>query len=131
MIAVTRLPSAIAEANSAPPLAPMATPIDRAHLSRMTLGERELEREVLALFDRQADLLLARMRKAAPDVAAAAAHTLKGSARSIGAWRVGNAAEALELTAVGPASEFKAALTTLAAAVDETRLAIADLLRAN
>lgn len=131
MIAFTRLSSDNAESSSAPPLAPVGQPIDRAHLSRMTLGERQLEREVLVLFDRQADLLLARMRNSAPAVAAAAAHTLKGSARSIGAWRVANATEALELAAAGPAGEFKATLVTLSSAVDEAKAAIADLLRAN
>jgi HPt (histidine-containing phosphotransfer) domain-containing protein len=131
MIAFSRLPSALAEADTAPTLAPLNSPIDRAHLSRMTLGESELEREVLALFDRQADLLLARMRKAEPAVAAAAAHTLKGSARGIGAWRVANTAEALELAAAGPAGEYKSALAALATAVDDTKVAIVDLLRAN
>ena len=114
MIVFTRVPSSISEANSSPPLAPIATPIDREHLSRMTLGERELEREVLALFDRQADLLLARMRKGEQSVAAAAAHTLKGSARGIGAWRVANAAETLELASATPAGEVKAAQIAVA-----------------
>lgn len=131
MIAVTRLASAIGETTSAPPLAPLAGPIDREHLARMTLGERSLEREVLALFDRQSDLLLGRMLKAAPAVAAAAAHTLKGSARGIGAWRVANAAEALELAASGQVAELRAALAELGAAINETKVAIADLLRAN
>ena len=43
------------------PAAPAAA-IDRGHLARMTFGDRSLEREVLQLFDRQAGLLLARMR---------------------------------------------------------------------
>jgi len=64
-------------------------------------------------------------------VVAAAAHTLKGSARGIGAWRVANTAEALELAAPGPAGQFKAALGKLDVAVAETKVAIADLLRAN
>ena len=51
---------------SSPALAPAGEPIDLDHLSRMTLGERSLEREVLALFDRQADILLERMNSAAP-----------------------------------------------------------------
>lgn len=131
MIAFTRHSSLLDEPNSAPPLAPLAGAIDREHLSRMTLGDRSLEREVLALFDRQADLLLARMRKAPPAVAAAAAHTLKGSARGIGAWGVANAAEVLELAAPGQAAEFKTALTALSTAISESKVAIADLLRAN
>jgi HPt (histidine-containing phosphotransfer) domain-containing protein len=128
MIVFSRAGSVPAEPNAAPPLAPLTAAIDREHLSRMTLGDRSLEREVLALFDRQAELLLTRMRKASPVVAAAAAHTLKGSARGIGAWRVANAAEALELAAPGQMAEFKAALS---AAVDESKSAIADLLLAN
>lgn len=130
MFSFTRNSMALSEPDS-PPLAPFSGPIDRDHLSRMTLGERELEREVLMLFDRQADLLMARMRRGEQSVAAAAAHTLKGSARGIGAWRVASAAEALELAAPGAPSTFKSALSTLGSAVDETRTAIADLLRAN
>ena len=36
--------------------------LDRSHLARMTFGDRSLEREVLQLFERQAELLVARMR---------------------------------------------------------------------
>ena len=77
----------------APSLAPDDRPIDLVHLARMTLGERSLEREVLQLFDRQSTLLVARMRSAPPAAIAALAHTLKGSARGIGAWRVARAAD--------------------------------------
>lgn len=125
MIAFLRL----AEPVSAPSLAPQAPPIDRDHLSRMTLGERDLEREVLALFDRQADMLLARMRKATPAIAAAAAHTLKGSARGVGAWRVASVAEEVELAA--NAADLTAKVGALSTAVDEAKAAIVDLLRAH
>ena len=70
--------------------------IDTEHLSRMTLGELSLQREVLALFDRQADMLLPRIRQGAPAMAAASAHTLKGSAVGIGAFKVARAVEAVE-----------------------------------
>jgi hypothetical protein len=112
----------------APPLVPVEQPIDLDHLSRMTLGERSLEREVLALFDRQAAMLLARMNSPAPVVVIAAAHTLKGSARGIGAWRVASAAEAVE-QAVG--DEAAALMAALRAAVEEASVAIAGLLRAH
>jgi HPt (histidine-containing phosphotransfer) domain-containing protein len=108
-------------------LAPDDRPIDLVHLARMTLGERSLEREVLQLFDRQSTLLIARMR-AAPAGVATLAHTLKGSARGIGAWRVARAAEALE---GADAADRGAALDRLAAATDEARGLIAELLRAN
>lgn len=103
-------------------------PIDLDHLGRMTLGERSLEREVLALFDRQAEMLLERMSHADQAVVAAAAHTLKGSAVGIGAWRVAKAAEAVERAA---AAELAAALVALSAAVGECRSAISGLLRAH
>ena len=112
----------------APPLVPVEQPIDLDHLSRMTLGERALEREVLALFDRQAAVLLARMASAAPGAIAAPAHTLKGSARNIGAWRVAAAAEALEQAG---GTEIAPALARLGAAVAEASAAIAGLLRAH
>lgn len=70
--------------------------IDEDHLGRMTLGDRGLEREVLQIFARQTALTLERMAGAGPARIGAAAHTLKGSARGIGAWRVAEAAERLE-----------------------------------
>lgn len=110
----------------AAPVAPADQPIDLAHLSRMTLGEHSLECEVLALFARQAELLLPRIHQGEPAVVAASAHTLKGSARGIGAWRVAQTAEAVELA--GPA-DFAAAVDALGAAIAETSVAIARLLR--
>jgi HPt (histidine-containing phosphotransfer) domain-containing protein len=119
----------VVDHTTAPSIAPVEQPIDLDHLQRMTLGERSLEREVLLLFARQADMLMGRMRKARPSVAAAAAHTLKGSARGIGAWRVATSAEALEQAATTRTSKFKPALGELTAAIDEAKLAIAELLR--
>ncbi len=113
---------------SAPSLVPSDAPIDLEHLSRMTLGERSLEREVLELFERQAGMLLSRMQGTTLPVAAASAHTLKGSARSIGAWRVASAAETVEQAS---AARFKSALAALDAAVAEARTAIARLLRSH
>ncbi len=86
---------------SAPSPAPAEAAIDIAHLGRMTFGEKGLEREVLRLFERQATMLLARMKDAPHTELAAFAHTLTGSARGIGAWQVAKAAEAVELTASG------------------------------
>ena len=82
---------------------------------------------MLQLFDRQAGLLIGRMRTAAPAGIATLAHTLKGSARGIGAWRVARAAEMLEV--VGQAGgRTGEALDRLAAFSDEARTAIAELL---
>ena len=99
--------------------------IDVAHLARMTMGERSLEREVLALFGRQADMLLPRIRQGAPAVAAASVHTLKGSAAGIGAFKVARAAEAVEQAKDLAAT---AAIDTLAALLEEAKTEIARLL---
>ena len=107
--------------------------IDRRHLARMTLGDRSLEQEVLQLFDRQASLLIERMRHIdrAGDGAAigALAHTLKGSAAGIGAGQVARAAEAAEQAAVHAPADLSATIDRLAAAVDDARVLIAALLR--
>jgi HPt (histidine-containing phosphotransfer) domain-containing protein len=118
------------DSKDAPSLAPDDRPIDLVHLARTTLGDRALEREVLQLFDRQSDILIARMRTAAPAAVAALAHTLKGSARGIGAWRVARAAELLELAGVSGNSTDDA-LNGLTAASEEARTVIAELLRAH
>jgi HPt (histidine-containing phosphotransfer) domain-containing protein len=101
------------------------TVIDETHLERMTLGDRRLEREVLELFVRQTTIMLARIVGADPALAAASAHTLKGSARGIGAWRVAHAAELVE-SAVGEggAAAMDEAVTELKAASLEASAAI-------
>ena len=108
------------------PLPDAGAAIDTAHLSRMTLGELSLQREVLALFDRQADILLPRIRRGEPAVASASVHTLKGSATGIGAFKVARAAEAVE-QAKDAAS--MAAIDTLAAMLEEAKAEIARLLQ--
>ena len=78
-----------------PPLAPDDGPIDFEHLKRMTLGDAGLEQEVLGMFSAQSARLIG-MLAALPADAAALAHTLKGSARAIGAFGVADAAARLE-----------------------------------
>jgi HPt (histidine-containing phosphotransfer) domain-containing protein len=79
--------------------------LDEDHLVRMTLGDRMLEREALAIFVRQNALMLGRIADAGPARVAEMAHTLLGSARGIGAWRVAQAAERLERASGGPSEE--------------------------
>jgi HPt (histidine-containing phosphotransfer) domain-containing protein len=109
---------------------PGASAIDRRHLSRMTFGDRSLQREVLQLFDRQAALLISRMRASAPPAVASLAHTLKGSAAGIGAGSVARAAVAAEIASQTGTAECSLAIDRLAVAVDEARAVIAQLLRA-
>jgi HPt (histidine-containing phosphotransfer) domain-containing protein len=109
---------------------PAAEPaIDRCHLKQMTFGDHSLERELLELFDRQAAILIARMREGDAGAVATLAHTLKGSARGIGAGAVARAADAAE-QAAGHAG-CVAAIDRLAAAIEEARALIGELLRAH
>lgn len=104
--------------------------IDCSHLAQMTFGDRSLERELLGLFDRQAAILIERMRTSDAAAVATLAHTLKGSAAGIGAGRVARAAQAAELAAGGAAAERSAAIDRLAAAIEQARALIEELLRA-
>jgi HPt (histidine-containing phosphotransfer) domain-containing protein len=78
-----------------PPLVPDECLIDTAHLARMTMGDASLQHEVLTLFIAQSASLIDRLALLPAD-AAALAHTLKGSARGIGAFAVAASAERLE-----------------------------------
>jgi HPt (histidine-containing phosphotransfer) domain-containing protein len=78
-----------------PPLVPDDGPIDLTHLRRMTLGDAALEREVLTMFSAQSERLTKALA-GMPSDASALAHTLKGSARAIGAFAVADAAAHLE-----------------------------------
>jgi HPt (histidine-containing phosphotransfer) domain-containing protein len=102
-------------------------PFDRDHLRRMTLGDLALEREVLTMFLAQADRLVDTLA-AQPADASALVHTLKGSARAIGAFGVADHAAALESmlqNGEGTGEE----LAALRDAVAEARAAIEAILK--
>ena len=109
-----------------PPLAPLDSPLDLDHLARMTLGDVELEHEVLAMFAEQSMRLICAMAAPTSDTAALA-HKLKGSARGIGAFAVADAAADLE-AAIGTGDNPSRAFTTLKEAVAEVRAAIEAIL---
>ncbi len=110
-----------------PPLAPDDGPIDTEHLGRMTLGDAGLEREVLAMFSAQAVGLIAALATLPSDTGALA-HTLKGSARAIGAFGVADAAEVLE-DATRQGDDPARALAELKDAVAQVRSAIDAIVR--
>jgi len=114
---------------SSPPLAPGSGPIDLEHLQRMTLGDAGIEQEVLTMFSAQSARLVQTLMTQ-PSDAGALAHTLKGSARAIGAFAVADAAERLE-GAIRAGSNPSAALAGLAEAVVEARGVIEGLLRSS
>jgi HPt (histidine-containing phosphotransfer) domain-containing protein len=76
--------------------APSGRPIDLAHLARQTMGDRALEQEVLGLFVRQALAARPRLAAANADERRRLAHTLKGSARSVGAFGLADCLEQVE-----------------------------------
>ena len=104
-------------------------PIDLVHLARQTDGDEQLEAELLAMFDRQAEKLAERVRavdltrRARADIA----HRLRGSALAIGAGAVARAAEALEAAFETEGAEPEAEIAALGEAVASARGAIADL----
>ena len=110
-----------------PPLAPDDGPIDLEHLRRMTLGDTGLECEVLAMFSAQTVSLIGALA-ALPPEAGALAHTLKGSARAIGAFAVADAAARLE-AAMQKGDDPLPSLAGLKDAVTEARAAIDTILR--
>jgi HPt (histidine-containing phosphotransfer) domain-containing protein len=105
-----------------PPLAPGDGPIDFDHLQRMTLGDSGLEREILGMFSSQSARIFEELATL-PAEASAHAHTLKGSARAIGAFGVADAAALLE-TALSSGSDPAQPLAMLGTAIAEARAAI-------
>lgn len=74
----------------------MSEAIDRNHFEAATFGDAALQREVLGLFDRQAEKLAETIRNTSGRERAEAAHTLKGAARGLGAFALADAAEKVE-----------------------------------
>jgi HPt (histidine-containing phosphotransfer) domain-containing protein len=110
-----------------PPLAPDDGPIDFEHLKRMTLDDAGVEQEVLAMFAAQSAQLIGRLADL-PEDAPTLAHTLKGSARAIGAFAVADAAARLEAVLAG-SDDPSDRLSDLCEAVDLARTAIEAVLR--
>ena len=111
----------------------MAAPIDRGYLARFTMGNAELEHEVLDLFADHAPTYLLQLMAADTERAwYEAAHTLKGSARAVGARQVAVEARARRGPERSRARSIRRAgrpIDALAAALDEARQYIADLSR--
>jgi HPt (histidine-containing phosphotransfer) domain-containing protein len=83
-----------------PPLHEQGPVLDRAHLARMTMGDEALSLEVLGMFRNQTEMW---MRLLGPEIEtkdwAGAVHTIKGSARGVGAWPLAQICEDAEADA--------------------------------
>lgn len=104
-----------------------ASAVDWEHLSRQSFGDRELEKELLALFSAQAAAFAARLAEPAQegDGRREIAHQLQGSARAIGAFALANAAQDYENASTAAADDCAARRRALLDRLDETRRAIA------
>lgn len=95
-----------------------ARPLDLVHLAKYTFGDRGLESELLGLFRSQAGIYVSRLEAAATAKDwRDAAHSLKGSARGLGAWALGDIAEDAELHDFDDATGRAAALARLRDAI--------------
>ncbi|MCB1438320.1 MAG: Hpt domain-containing protein [Nitratireductor sp.] len=75
-----------------------ARPVDLIHLSSQTFGDRSLQNEIISIFLSQANAYLDGIASRDEAYAARAAHSLKGAARAIGAFRLAEIAEHCEVS---------------------------------
>lgn len=74
-----------------------AKPIDLAHLGQQTMGDDALEAEILSMFSAQSEIYMNMILKSCDSATRIrAAHSLKGAARSIGAFDLAELAAAAE-----------------------------------
>jgi HPt (histidine-containing phosphotransfer) domain-containing protein len=111
---------------AAQPLTARVAAIDLDHLRRMTLGNRDVEIEVLRLFSVQARSLLTELHASGGEMTPMSVHTIKGSALGIGANAVAQAALAVERA--GDPAQTRAAVSQLARSLDDVRFEIARLI---
>ena len=94
-----------------------ANAIDFNHLDKYVLGDEGLRDEVLGIFIEQLDRLLESLDPGKDDFAwKNTAHTLKGAARGVGAWDVGDLCQEAELL-IGEIKNKHRARETLVAAL--------------
>lgn len=96
--------------------------IDFEHLSRYTMGNADLEQEILQLFCNQCHEYVATLKNSLedPENWKQATHALKGSSRGVGAWRISAESQAAELM-VGDAlyTDRVSSIHAIAFAVEE------------
>ena len=129
MGAMTRVAEAAAIRGPASITTRDRAPIDRVHLARYTLGNLALDAEILGLFAMQAPQTLEQLRTARTAKAwYDAVHTLKGSARAVGANRVADLATLAEALGATPTDTARtAAIGSLTEALLEATLYIEGL----
>jgi HPt (histidine-containing phosphotransfer) domain-containing protein len=95
----------------------VSSPIDLNHLARYTGGEKTLNAEILKLFDTQLTEMVDQLNGvlAARDAGRwrELTHTIKGAARGVGAFGIGEAAAAAEPVDPANAERARAAIKSL------------------
>jgi HPt (histidine-containing phosphotransfer) domain-containing protein len=97
--------------------------VDLIHLRRYTFGDQALEKEILSLFLGQLAVTMTALREAASQQDwKIAAHTLKGSCRAVGAFRLGDLAQEAEYLGYGSGCEARTeAISRLEEAAGDAR----------
>lgn len=113
------------EQASASARAPSRTrPIDLVHLARQTLGDSDLECQVLSMFLHQADSVCERIASADETETRRLAHGLIGSARGVGAFALADCAAEIEDRPSRPG-----ALERLSALIEDVRAFVGGITR--
>lgn len=98
----------------------MQKPIDLVHLSRLTMGDRDLELELLKMFSGQICQYEDALNACTDEKQVKrAAHTIKGAARSIGAFRLAEIAQKAEETGLANRSEFRDEMSSVKRYISE------------
>ena len=108
-----------------------STLLDYDHLQHYTLGDRTLACEILQLFYGQADVYAEQLGRARDRAEwHDAAHSLKGSARAIGAWRLAGLAEEAEKTSFSGGEYMrKLVISNVSGCIGEVKLEISGFLK--
>lgn len=110
------------------------TPIDLEHLARYTGGDKTLNAEILRLFDGQITDMVAQLNavRAVCDSKRwrEITHTIKGAARGVGAFAMGEVAAAAEPVDLANGEKATAAIKTLEGEADTVRAFIRTYLAA-
>jgi HPt (histidine-containing phosphotransfer) domain-containing protein len=105
-----------------------ASVLDLGHLRVYTLGPGDFEREIVGLFLTELSKSLSALDRAAtPDAWHMAAHSLKGSALGVGAWRLAGAAREAEVARHSTTERRQSALARISKAAADVRVEIARL----
>ncbi|HWD26786.1 MAG TPA: Hpt domain-containing protein [Rhizomicrobium sp.] len=106
--------------------------VDLEHLARYTGGDKALNAEIMRLFDMQASELVAKLQSIldARDAKSwkEVTHTLKGAARGIGAFAMGDAAAQCEPVDLSDRAGASAAIANLEARSAQVQSFIRDYL---